>query len=355
MPRHFARAFVVVFLFASAAIAQPPAPTHKIVATDRQTVAATITYKVNTTRFAVTRWMVFLPEPPELPSQGMVKTTGDAGTKIVTEKSSLARTVRYLEVSIAKPVPGGGLSLKLEVEATLRSRKLVELQTGEAPLAVAALTAAEKKYYLSPTTRVDHDAKPVQDWLTAKTLRLGKNEAPIDFAARVLEVIRADYTYHYDADKDTRASIACKASHTDCGGMTYLFVAAMRASGVPARVLVGRQAISRKPGTTAAQQEYDRPHVRAELYAAGVGWVPVDPAYARSSKNRPVASFVGFDPGDLLVLHVDVDLQLPYPGKVREAPLLQIGPHYWTAGNGTFDGYFGPTGWEMKVTPSEKK
>ncbi len=355
MHRHFARALVVVFLFAGTAFAQPPAPKHKIVATDRQTVTATITYEMKTTKFAVTKWMVFLPEPPELPSQGKVKTTATPGGKLVTERSPLARTVRYFELSVANPVPGGGLSLKLEVEATLRARTLVELQDGEAPPAVVALTATEKKYYLSSTTCVDHDAKPFQAWLDAKELRRGKTETPTDFAARVLEVIRADYTYHYDPEEDKRASVACKANATDCGGMTYLFVAAMRASGVPARALVGRQAITRKPGTTAAQQDHERPHVRAELYVAGVGWVPVDPSYARSGKSKPVATFVGHDPGDLLVLHLDVDLQLRYPDRVRETQLLQLGPHYWSKGNGTFDGYFGPTGWELKATPFEKK
>jgi hypothetical protein len=54
-------------------------------------------------------------------------------------------------------------------------------------------------------------------------------------------------------------------------------------------------------------------------------------------------------------LHIDVDLKLPFPDKPRDIAYLQISPGYWTAGKGTFDAYFGPTGWDLKATPVEKK
>jgi hypothetical protein len=57
----------------------------------------------------------------------------------------------------------------------------------------------------------------------------------------------------------------------------------------------------------------------------------------------------------MLVLHVDVDLLLPFPDKVRECPLLQISPFYWAQGRGNFDGSFGPSGWELKATPVREK
>ena len=243
--------------------------------------------------------------------------------------------------------------MKLEVEAVLRTRKLVPLTANETPPEVIPLTAAERKYYLSATTHVDHDAKAFRDWLDEKKLRRAKDESPIEFAARILEVLRADYRYHYDPEQDKRASVACQAPATDCAGMSYLFVGAMRANDVPARVLVGRLARPRKPGSTPADMEYDRPHVRAEMFVAGVGWVSVDPANAHAARN-PVREFIGYDPGDLLVLHVDVDLKLPFPDKEREVQMLQISPAYWTTGKGQFDGSFGPTGWDLKATPIKK-
>ena len=209
----------------------------------------------------------------------------------------LGRKVRYVEIAVGKPTPGAGASMKMDVEAVLRSRRLVELKDGEAPPAVAPLAPAERKYYLSATTRLDHDARAFQDWLDAKKLRRAKAEGPLDFAARVLEVIRADYTYRFGPDEDKRASVACAANRTDCGGMAYLLAAAMRANDAPARVLVGRLALPREPGTDRSQLEYDRPHIRAEVFVTGVGWVPVDPANAHSGKSKPVTAFVGHDSG----------------------------------------------------------
>jgi transglutaminase-like putative cysteine protease len=346
-------ALSVLLFCATTARAEPPAV--RIEATDRQKVAATITYELATTNFAVSKWMIFLPEPPELPSQGSVTVTADPLGRVVTERSLIERKMRYLELPVARPVAGAGVTMKLEVEAVLRSRRLVELKGDEKPPVVAPLTAAERKYYLSATTHVDHDAKAFREWLDAKKLHPAAAEGALEFAARVLEVIRADYRYNFDPDEEKRASVACTAKATDCAGMTYLFVGALRANDIPARPLVGRLARPRQTGSTRGETGYDRPHIRAELFVAGVGWVPVDPAFVNANKFRPAAALLGSDPGDLLVLHVDVDIQLPFPDKVRESHLLQVSPYYWCTGRGTFDGRFGPTGWDLKATPIEKK
>lgn len=331
------------------------APTHKIEATDQQTVNATITYEVRTTNFAVTRWTAFLPEPPELPSQTKVKATSTPTSKVVAEKSPLARKIRLIDVPVPNPAPGARLPLRLNIQATLRARKLVPLKEGEKAPRVMPLTAVEKKYYLGPTQQVDFDSTAVREWLDAKGLRRKKEESPLEFAPRVLEVLRETFEYRYNPLEGKRASEACQRTATDCGGMTFLFVSAMRANGVPARVLVGRLAKPRKPESKPSDPEYDQPHVRAEVYVAGIGWVPVDPAFAVTHKRQPVSEFIGNDTGDLLVLHVDVDLRLPLPGRERTADVLQIGPYYWATGRGTFDGTLEPTGWDVKTTPVGEK
>ena len=357
MSRHFARAFALSLLLAGAAAAQPPAPTHKIVATDRQTVNATITYEITTTKFAVARWMVFLPEPPELPSQTKVKASVP-NAKVVAEKSALARKVQFIDVPVANPAPGGKLGLKLDIEAVLRARELVPLEKGEKVPKVAALTDAEKKHYLAPGEQIDFDAPTFKSWMADKKLKAKKDEPPLDLAARVLEVIRADVRFRFDLKDDKRVSAACARSSTDGAGMAYLFVAAMRDNKVPARALVGRLAAPRKAGAKPGDAEYDQPHVRAEVYVAGVGWVPVNAVGANLYADQPIKSFIGNDPGDLLVLHVDPDLLLQYPAPAPPKPhatLLQIAPHYQAMGKGGFDAEFGPTGWELKATPIEKK
>ena len=80
-------------------------------------------------------------------------------------------------------------------------------------------------------------------------------------------------------------------------------------------------------------------------------WVPVDPTAANADRARPVNSFVGNDRGDLLVLHVDVDFELPFPDQLRPCDTMQLGTYFFAWGEGTYDGVVGPTGWEVRTKP----
>lgn len=332
--------------------AQPA--THRIEITEHQTIQASIGYEIRTTNFAVARWTAFLPEPPELPSQIKLKTTTEPAGKLIAEKSPIARKVRLFDVPVANPVAGAKLTLRHDIQATLRSRKLVLLKEDEKPPNVPALTPVERKFYLAPSKRVDFDKPDFKEWLEAKKLRRAKAEPPIDFAARVLTVIRSDFEYKFDQTDEKRASRTCSRPSTDCGGMSFVFVAALRANDIPARLLVGRFALPRKPGTNPNDTEYDQPHVRTEIYVAGVGWVCVDPSYVNRDKHRPILEMIGHDPGDLLVIHVDLELKLPVPDSIQTVDLLQIEPFYWALGRGKLDATLGPTKWDVKTTLLQK-
>lgn len=326
-------------------------PGVRIEATDRQTVTATITYEARAADVAVTRWTAFLPEPPELPSQVRVRVTADPPGVVVTERSPLARPVRFIDVPVRDPRLGGRLMLKLQVEATLRTRRLVPLGPQARPPAVPPLPAAEKTAYLAPDPHADYDAPAFRDWLTARRLKRVKGETAPELAARVLDVLRSDFTYAYDPGADRRASRVCGRTTADCGGLSVLVVSVMRANGIPARLLVGRTALPPQPGSRPGSLEYDRPHARAEFFVPGVGWVPVDPVVALAEPSRPATDFVGYDPGDLLVLHVGTDLQLPFPDQVRPAGLLQLAPSVWAFGRGKGTISLAPASWDLTATP----
>ncbi|MFO0805022.1 MAG: transglutaminase family protein [Gemmataceae bacterium] len=342
-------AVLVLVIGASVAAAQPP--THRMELTDFQTVQATIGYELRSRDFEVSRWMAYIAEPPELPSQTKLKVTAEPAGKIVPEKSPLARKVRLFDAPIAKPSAAAKFTMKQDIAATLRSRKLVPLEEGEKAPAVPALTATERKFYLAATKRYDFNDAEFKAWLLGKRLIRAKSDPAVDYAARVLEVIRADYAYRFDQAEEKRASITCSRNATDCGGMTILFVAAMRAHDIPARTLVGRLAKPRREGSVAGELAYDQPHVRAEFHVPGIGWIPVDPTYANRDTKEPVKAFVGRDPGDLLVLHVDFDLRLPVLDKEHTTDLLQLEPAFWAFGRGKFDAFVGPSRWELKATP----
>jgi transglutaminase-like putative cysteine protease len=63
------------------------------------------------------------------------------------------------------------------------------------------------------------------------------------------------------------AKYAFDNANGECGDYSCLFVALCRASGIPARPIVGRWA-------TSVKNDW---HVWAEFYLPGYGWIPVDP------------------------------------------------------------------------------
>lgn len=340
----------VVVLLCAAASAQTRSHAQKlkIVASDAQTVTATIRYEILTKEFAVSRWFVYLPQPPELPSQNEVSVSDTLPAKVVTERSALAREVRFLDLPVPQPAAGSRLSMEFQIRATLRSRMLVPLGSGEKPQPVEPLTKVEQAAYTAPGPTIDFDNKAFFAWLEKRQLRAKKNEAPLQLASRILAAIRTDFTYRFDMQEAKNISLVCARPSTDCAGMSYMFVGALRANGIPARALVGRLAKPRKAGAGPNDNGHDQPHVRAELFVANLGWVPVDPTYANVDKTKPVDAFLGNDLGDMIVLHIDPDLKLPFPDQERTANSLQAAPFYWTFGQGTFDGKFGPTGWELQ-------
>ncbi len=51
-------------LLASVVPAGEPSPHWKIETSDRQKIEARIKYEIHTTNYLVTRWLVFMPDPP---------------------------------------------------------------------------------------------------------------------------------------------------------------------------------------------------------------------------------------------------------------------------------------------------
>jgi transglutaminase-like putative cysteine protease len=340
-----------VLLAAAALPAQPPAaPAYKIVAADHQTIDAKITQTVQTTNYVVTRWVAFVPEPPDLPGQAVTKVTVSPKATAVTEAGPLARKLRVIDTPVAAPAPGAKMSVEVGVQATLRSRKLVALADGEAAPKVSPLTAAEAKYYTSPGPTVDFDHAAVKAWVERKKLKLGKGEDPVALATRALDALREDFNYSYSRGRN-KASEAVVEPTSDGAGLSYLFVAAMRANKVPARPLCGRLAMKRKADSKPGEFEHDWYHVRAEFHLAGVGWVPVNPG-ASVLTSGPVRDLIGNDAGDFLALHADVDVRLPFPNRPRVVPTLSVGASIDAFGRGPFDAAAQPSGWDFTATPS---
>lgn len=310
-----------------AALAAPPAWVLDVKPARR--IEATMTSEVRPPAGVKVRESVFVAaEAPELPSQTQVSTRITPAGGVVKEKA----TGRNLVVA---RLPGSpeGRTVTVRYQATLMARKLVRAGDGPAER-VAPLSAAERKRWLAASRHVDHGDAEFRRWLEAARLLRGKDEDDVAFARRVYRHLLTAYRYEILPDQDHRVSRLCRAGKTDCAGLSTLFVSTLRANGVPARHLVGHNAVSGRRGAATATLDMQY-HVRAEFFADSVGWVPVD---LTLGLQTPGDAHFGNDAGDHLTQHLDsdlvMDLKLFRGARPVELSFLQGIGHWW-AGEGS--------------------
>ena len=107
-----------------------------------------------------------------------------------------------------------------------------------------------------------------QEIISTARKSAGNETSPCRIARLYYEYVN-NYMKYQLIDGIGGALFALKNGYGECGDYAALFVALCRASGVPARPVVGRWAL----------QENGDNHVWAEFYLQDVGWVPVDPSF----------------------------------------------------------------------------
>src|SRR5207253_3603258 len=132
------------------------------------------------------------------------------------------------------------------------------------------------KLFLADYGDCDYKGDAFQQWLKTVDLTRKKDESDLDYARRAFLVIRAQFRYEFKAEMKRKVSVVCTAGKSDCAGLSMLYVAALRAHGIPARTLYGRWAKSTQPEAKLDGLVYSQWHVKAEFFAAGIGWVPAD-------------------------------------------------------------------------------
>ncbi|HEX7052556.1 MAG TPA: transglutaminase domain-containing protein [Burkholderiales bacterium] len=147
------------------------------------------------------------------------------------------------------------------------------------------LTESERRFYTAPTEMIPTDGIVRE---TALKITRGAGD-DVEKARAVYEWI-VDNTFRDPKVKgcgwgDIKSMLETGHLGGKCGDLNALFVGLARAVGVPARDVYGvRVAASRhgyrsmgigSPNASKAQ------HCRAEFFARGIGWVPVDPADVR--------------------------------------------------------------------------
>jgi transglutaminase-like putative cysteine protease len=334
---------LVLFVLSLPVYGQPPFKGDwHIESAPGKRVEATLSYLIETPNFDAREWVAYAAMPPVLPGQTGVDAAIRGGGKRVTELSDLKREVLLLRAPVGagayKNAKAKSLLVRVDFRATLVARKLVPGK----PIAPAEpLTKEVRALCVRATPTSEFKAKEVQAWLDRLSLRRAPAETEMDFAHRVFRQFRKELNYQPE-NEQRPASQVCQDQRSDCAGICNLYVAALRANDVPARVLPGRLAKSGE-GVSASC------HVRCEFFAEGVGWVPVEVTSAVTFKKHPDAEYFGVDDGTLLAFHSDTDLVLDtrVSGKQVISHLQWI--FYWARGTGSFQDHTRKVKWEVRT------
>jgi transglutaminase-like putative cysteine protease len=239
-----------------------PVPTYSNPQTYR--VVRTITIKNETARADSLR--VWLPAATEWDSQKNVvsRETRPVPSSVWTDPQT-GTGIFFLEI---KNNPPAGSSLVITDEFVFTSYEVnydIDLKK------ITAYDKADAQYilYTRPENYLEaNDANIVK---TANALR-GTKTNPYEIAQSFYTWVMGHMTYQNIIGLNG-AKFAYDNGYGNCGDYSCLFAALCRASGIPARPIIGRLANSNA----------DDWHVWAEFYLPGYGWVPVDATWGDSS------------------------------------------------------------------------
>ena len=322
-------------------------PAYKLEVREARRIEAVQTFDIRTYTMSAAEWVLVVARAPELPCQIHMSTRLEPAGATSSEQSPLHRPILTARVPARGSAREKGLTVHVTYRGTLQSRRLVPLTPDEPAPAVPPLAADERRIFAAASRTIDFRSKIFQTWLDENGLRPSGGERDIDFARRAFLAVKNGFRYQWPPDHDGKASSVCRAGRGDCASLCVVFVAALRASGVPARALVGHWARSLRPDHR--NGEAPETHVKAEFFAEGIGWVPVDPTAAQNDRSPAGLSFFGNDPGDFLVQHVDYDL-LVNTIHFGQQPVRHLqGIARWAFGAGSWDGLDARENWKVRT------
>ncbi len=197
------------------------------------------------------------------------------------EKSRIVHEPVYRAAMVAATFRAGEPQPVIEVTSRFRTRdRRVELKPGAGMQA----TAAELATYLKPT-----ELMPTDGIVRETALEITKRaRTDVDKARAVYEWV-VENTERNPKTRgcgigDIKAMLETRALNGKCADLNALFVGLVRAAGVPARDVYGIRVADSARGYKSLGKAGDitrAQHCRAEFYAQGIGWIPVDPADVR--------------------------------------------------------------------------
>ena len=351
--RRFSKTVVASAILAASCRAASGDPVrYAIERKPKKRVRALLNYQVHCPNMVASKWSVCAAIAPNFPGQDQTRTQMVPQPVESRDQSPESREIVGLVLS-GQGALVNTLPVSITYEATLFSRVLRPVEPDTTPAPVPPLRNSDRANYLASRGDINHASPEFGTWLTREKLRREKTESDIDFAGRVYLRLKMLLQYDYQPLSSRVATHVCKVGKTDCGGHSILFVAVMRASGIPARVLYGRWATSAEPNSTLGKTPYYQWHVKSEFYAREAGWVPVDlsGAVEYDKKDPKSLAYFGNDPGDFLTFHFNPNLVID-SGLFGKKPVHNLQyPMWWWTGQGSAEPKQITEGWQVTTVP----
>jgi transglutaminase-like putative cysteine protease len=221
----------------------------------------------------------------------------------------------YAYASIPNPLPGD-LAVTVKFSATRREARFeAPFETKATKAEVERALRADKLVTLSPRIR-----KLAAELTAGKASTVDKARAIYD---SVVTTMKYDKTIPGWGHGDTER--ACDIRAGNCSDFHSLFISLARASGIPARFVMGFP-------LTAKDGEVKGYHCWAEFYVSGRGWIPVDASDASKSSDPALRTYLfgNLDP-DRVQFTMGRDLTLK--PKTAEPLNFFIYPHAEASGH----------------------
>ena len=273
----------------------------------KQRVSVTLFMNGTTRQGGIKEYDVFAAVPPELAQQRQIRSSFHVRDSLfrvlyTNELSIYHRPIMIARIAAVTAADEADLTVSATHEVTLFTRRLVQ---GANPNVSPTLPPSDRAVATADSRLIDYKSPKFSAFLDANHLRRQPSESAIAFGHRAQQFVHEKMTPVASDNKSL--SDLCDSPKGLCGEHAWFFVGIMRASGIPARALVGHW--------VNLKSEIHQPHVKTEFFADGVGWIPVDPG-----------SSFGTEEGNFLTLHLYLEepLALPTPHwNVVMAPHLQ--------------------------------
>jgi hypothetical protein len=272
---------------------------------------------VQNSGFNVSRLLVYQPKPVEW----------DAQTDLTIDEVSPAASHESIDPVTGSAMVNWDLSGQPKVGETLPitikfSFTASETHTDIDPAELRPYNTSDPLYkqYTAPERYIESNDPQIK----AKAAELAAGETnPLLLARKFYDYIIDNTTYKLGGKGLQGAKFLLTNAKGECGDYSSFFIALSRASGIPARPVVGYWALS----------GLEQTHVWAEFYLEGYGWIPVDATIGQSQHNKRDFYFGNMD-NRRVILNKGFNITLlPLTPDGYIAPFLQVPAwFYWGSG-----------------------